>query len=215
MPNPRRHFGNKWWKDPDTGELQSVFLYDHERDFQGGRPYVDYGSNQYYQLGATGGTDLVRFSASMNWDREFGVFPRHTNLNKRQGGRFNIDFLASEDLTVSASLGYVHRYHERPEVATGRGPMINMVTGVHPNRAPIRRGMDFAVPEDIEDITTWVNTTASTGQRNGESHTHGLAQPAVDLRGRREPRVRNQVVSEKSPRRRRSLRQASPWGADR
>ena len=163
MPNPRRHFGNKWWKDPDTGELQSVFLYDHERDFQGGRPYVDYGSNQYYQLGATGGTDLVRFSASINWDREFGVFPRHPNLNTSQGGRFNIDFLASEDLTVSASLGYVHRYHEQPEFSVGRGPMINMLTGVHPNRAPTRRGMDFAVPEDIEDITTWANTNRFTG----------------------------------------------------
>jgi TonB-dependent starch-binding outer membrane protein SusC len=157
MPNPREYFGRKWFQDPASGELVSTYLYDHESELQG-YDYVGYGRNQYYHIGARGGTDVVRFSTSIDVDQEDGIFgDRHPNVNDRIASRLNLDFLASDALNVALSFAYMQRYHEHPEPGAGLGPMGNMMFGTHPLHAPQRRGFYVNKPEDVANVTTWMD----------------------------------------------------------
>jgi TonB-dependent SusC/RagA subfamily outer membrane receptor len=102
FPNPRRYFGNKWYQDPSTSGLVSTYLYDTENEYRSSvlgtsDHYVENGRNQYYHIGANGGTAIFRFAASLDADFEDGVFPDHPNTNDRFSGRLNLDFLKGEE----------------------------------------------------------------------------------------------------------------------
>ena len=50
--NPRRYFGNKWFRDPATGQLVSTYLYD-------AGPHAQLGLSQQHHIGANGGIDCA------------------------------------------------------------------------------------------------------------------------------------------------------------
>jgi len=161
FPNPRRYFGEKWYQVPG-GALENAFLYD-EDELREGRPYVGLGSNQYYHIGARGGSAVLQFAASLDKDSEGGVFADHPNSNNRESGRLNVDFLAGETLDVSMSLNYSQRSHVNPEPGAGVGPMGNMFFGTHPLHAPARRGFYVQKPEDIANIFLVTDAGRFTG----------------------------------------------------
>src|SRR5690606_11629221 len=114
-------------------------------------PYAKYGSNFAYHLGARGGTDLVRFAASVDLDRDTGAFKDFHQYHDRNAGRLNLDFLAREDLSISGSVAYSQREHSDPEFASNRGPIDVMFFGTHPLHAPERQGFRNH-PDVIRDI---------------------------------------------------------------
>ena len=150
MPNPRRFFGNKWFRTP-AGELVNEWIYDNE-EARAGYPFVNFGSNQYYHIGARGGSEILRFAASLDTDREDGVFADHPNTNDRTSGRLNVDFLAGETLDVRMSLNYVQRSNINPEPCAGCGPVGNMFFGTHEDLQPATRGFYRQKPEDVQNI---------------------------------------------------------------
>lgn len=151
FPNPREYFGNKWYRPAGSEELVSTYIYD-EWEREQGRPYTELGHNQSYHLGASGGSELIRFAASTDWERERGVWYHTDNSNERFGGRLNIDFVGRDNLDVRVSSAYMQRRHVNPEPTAGTGPMAPLLFATHPLHAPARDGYYSAHPLDVSEI---------------------------------------------------------------
>jgi TonB-linked SusC/RagA family outer membrane protein len=90
--------------DSDPNNEISVLLYDHETEVTG-TPVFRNGVAQTYTLGVRGGTDLVRYFVSGEWDDEQGY--SRANWNKRLSARSNVSLVPSEQLSIDVSAGWV------------------------------------------------------------------------------------------------------------
>ena len=160
--NPTQYFGEKWYQVPG-GELVSANLYtlDEERE---GRPKAKLASNQYYHIGARGGSDVMRFAASLDKDYESGAWnDGDPNWNKRNAGRLNVDFLAGETLDISMSLSYMERGGTLPDPSVADGPLTLFYFGTHPLHQPGSRGFYSVPPEAVNEIFQLTETGRFTG----------------------------------------------------
>lgn len=109
LQNPAGKMGPMWYRDPDTGQLESVnsYLADFAPDnprYPGlsnpfGKAPFRYGPLQQYNLGVRGGTDLIRYSASANYTEEEGY--TYLDDNRRANGRVSLTIVPSEDWSIT------------------------------------------------------------------------------------------------------------------
>ena len=154
FPDPARFSGTKWAIDAN-GQLVSANLYELEKTGPYGEMFR-YADLRYYHMGASGGTDLFRYTASVDIEDLQGV-TKNTSAAERFDTRLNLDFMPRQDVDVRLSTNYVQRYREFPEAGTGRGPLGVLVFGQHPLQIPQRRGFYVQTPENAEAIRKWEN----------------------------------------------------------
>lgn len=84
--NAAETLGTNYWRDPATGEVRSWNQYELEREADRyGRDPLTYGPIQRYTFGVRGGTDIVRYAASLNRSDIRGI----TRIDRDQRNRMN------------------------------------------------------------------------------------------------------------------------------
>jgi TonB-linked SusC/RagA family outer membrane protein len=100
--SPAERLGDSYALD-DAGNLVSVNLYEHEEQ-HGLGPIFQTGHLQNYTASVTGGSGVIRYFVSGNWDDQTGVVDY--NWLKGLGTRANLSVLPREDLTFSLLTTY-------------------------------------------------------------------------------------------------------------
>ncbi|MEJ2206113.1 MAG: SusC/RagA family TonB-linked outer membrane protein [Gemmatimonadota bacterium] len=93
-----------WDRDPVTREIISANLYEVE-SARIGHDLFQYGPHQRYNLGVSGGTDLIRYYASATYVDEEGFVS--WNTNKNFSGRASLTVTASEQLNITMNGSFV------------------------------------------------------------------------------------------------------------
>ena len=113
VKDPQGRMGEIWGCPPSTPTCAtdadidneiSVALYDHEEQVTG-VPVFRSGHVQTYTLGVRGGTDLVRYFLSGEWDDQEGY--ARTNDSERMGIRSNLSLVPTEALSFDLSAAWV------------------------------------------------------------------------------------------------------------
>jgi TonB-linked SusC/RagA family outer membrane protein len=113
VKDPQGRMGEIWGCPPtlptcatnaDTDDEISVALYDREEQVTG-VPVFRNGYAQTYTLGVRGGTDLVRYFLSGEWDDQEGY--ARTNYSERMSIRSNLSLVPTEALAFDLSAGWV------------------------------------------------------------------------------------------------------------
>jgi len=108
FPDPRNTIPDGYyWKD---GVLRSHNLYEIESQRTEGGDFFQYGPIRKFGLSVRGGTDLIRYFASLNRDEEDGFVA--WNTDRRTGARTSLTILPSSDLSIAlnaSTLGTANR----------------------------------------------------------------------------------------------------------
>ena len=127
-----------------------------------GLPFVR-GHNQAYYAGVRGGTGLVTYYASGEWDREEGYVP--WNWKTKASGRLNLSLVPNSTINISTSLGFL-RSNTRFD-ASGPFPaeIVSSIYWGTPAAANTRsNGWNWTPPEamaTVEALEVYDRTTAS------------------------------------------------------
>ena len=111
MPNPNEEFGRIYGTHPTSGELLSFELYKLEEETRG-KAWFTHGPMQRYSLSVRGGTEAVRYFASVNRSDETGYVD--WNWAKNSSGRLSITANLSETLSVDLSAMTLHGTSRHP-----------------------------------------------------------------------------------------------------
>jgi hypothetical protein len=176
--------------DADIDNEISVRLYDHEEQVTG-IPIFRNGYAQTYTLGVRGGTDLVRYFVSGEWDDQDGY--ARTNFAERMNIRSNVSLVPSEAMTFDLSLGWVDGLTR----AGGQRDWDDMTWGSPSTLDTDYRGFAFMPPElrqRREDYRDYSRFTASG------TLTHNLGRLTQRLIvGRDYPREENTGLTPRHP----------------
>ena len=148
FPNPEENLPLLYGLD-GSGNLISVNLYEHETENGLGKVFQT-GLLQKYSANVTGGTALVRYFASANWDDREGFVDYNTF--EGLGTRANLSVLPREDLTLSFNTSY-HRSNTR-KWQGGADDIYKQFVWGSPEKLDTRtRGFLRRTPEAIRDDT--------------------------------------------------------------
>lgn len=169
LMDPSNRVPTVWGPDPDTGELMGVNLYEREANL-GQAPFRT-GHNQSYDLSIRGGTDQMRYFASVGWGQDNGIVDY--NWKNQLSGRSNLSLIPNESWSVDFSLGYMQSETRFAQAAAGWGIWDQLVWG-SPQRLNTRtRGMLRATPEVAGEIDSRSDVLRFTG---GVNVAHSLTQ---------------------------------------
>jgi TonB-linked SusC/RagA family outer membrane protein len=149
VKDPQGRMGEIWGCPPSTPSCAtdadidneiSVLLYDHEEQLTG-VPVFRQGHVQTYTLGVRGGTDIVRYFVSGEWDDQEGY--ARTNFAERMNVRSNVSLLMSEALSFDLSAGWVDGLTR----AGGQRDWDDMTWGSPSTLDTEYRGFAFTPPE--------------------------------------------------------------------
>jgi TonB-linked SusC/RagA family outer membrane protein len=186
LQDPAGRLGLTYWKNPATGQIESFNLYEHEEQFGKG-PVFQNGMMQSYAGSLRGGTDLLRYYMSTEYDDNEGIVSY--NWQKKFNGRMNLGVLPHPKVDVNTSLGYVQGTTSLMQQYSGWDIWSNLLWG-SPGQAANNnrlRGFLRATPEAIAEIealakirrftgsiqtsyrpTTWLATRLTTGLDAGD-----------------------------------------------
>jgi len=153
--NPEGRLNWAYAKDPTTGGLDSVNLYQREED--AGRPIFRTGQPSSYALSVSGGTPVVRYFISGEVGRDEGIVTY--DWRNRTSGRANVSLTPSDKLDIETSLGYIRNGMRLGQMtATGTETGYDVMTQIQWGSAlpanlnsPLR-GFTRATPEAISAI---------------------------------------------------------------
>ena len=100
--NPQGRMPVNYWKDP-SGTVRSLNIVDYYNQL--GESFFRTGVTQNYNGSVTGGTAAVRYYVAGSWERNEGA--EHPNYQKQFSGRANVEIAPSENLKMTATMGYV------------------------------------------------------------------------------------------------------------
>ena len=106
LPDPAGKVDEFFGIVPETGEVISMNLYEQEQ-IRTGEPLHQYGPLTNYNLSVRGGTDLIRYFASLNRQDQEGIID--WNTDQRQTGRLNLGLTASEVLDIDFNMSFTER----------------------------------------------------------------------------------------------------------
>jgi TonB-linked SusC/RagA family outer membrane protein len=166
VKDPQGRMGEIWGCPPSTPTCAtdadpdneiSVRLYDHDEQVTG-IPIFRNGYAQTYTLGVRGGTDLVRYFVSGEWDDQDGY--ARTNFAERMNIRSNVSLVPTEAMSFDLSVGWVDGLTR----AGGQRDWDDMTWGTPSTLDTDYRGFAFMPPElrqRREDYRDYSRFTAS------------------------------------------------------
>ncbi|MDP2859764.1 MAG: TonB-dependent receptor, partial [Bacillota bacterium] len=151
--NPAERAGKRYWINPASGQIEGVNVYEHEEQFGTG-PIFTTGQAGGLSVNLGGGTDALRYFASVSYDDETGVV--HWNWDKRFDTRANLDIVLSEKLLMQVRSGYVRRKTSLAQTGTGfySDPFSNLIWANPTTLNQPRRGFFVAPPEEWSKVET-------------------------------------------------------------
>lgn len=160
--NPEGRTGMRYMPDPDRpGELLGFNAYENERRFGTG-PLFGYGNLQNYSVSMRGGTDAVRYFASVSRDDNTGVVD--WNWEKRVSLRANMEMLLSNSVTVGINTSYLTGQTRLAQGSIETDPFSNLIWSNPRNLNTGTRGFLSAPPEEWSEVHSRADhdrTTAS------------------------------------------------------
>lgn len=143
MQDPAGRLSPVYSFNPSTGVADSVNLYQREAD--AGRPVFQTGHLQSYTASLRGGTDLVRYYLSADFDDHEGIVDY--NWHKKFSTRANLTVVPGDRWNIDANLGFVRSTTRFAQAAVGFGIWDMLVWG-NPTRLDTpTRGFQYASPE--------------------------------------------------------------------
>src|SRR5690606_35079384 len=144
--NPEGRTGMRYMPDPDNpGRLIGFNVYEHER-VNGRGPVFGYGMLQGYNLNVRGGTDALRYFASVSRDHDVGIVD--WNWDKRLALRANLDVQLSEALSLRMSNAYIQSQTRLAQGSIETDPFSNIIWSNPRFLNDARRGFSDAPPEE-------------------------------------------------------------------
>ena len=143
MPNPAGRLSPVYSYNRATQVTDSVNLYQSEAD-QGNNIFQT-GHMQSYTASLRGGTDIVRYYLSADFDDHEGILDYNTH--EKFSTRANVTVVPSENLNVDANLGFVRSNTRFAQAAPGFGIWDMLVWGSPTRLNTPTRGFQYASPE--------------------------------------------------------------------
>ena len=146
--NPEGRVAPNWAVDsmttPGVKDTFSFDLFASERAL--GREIFRTGRLEGYTISAVGGTEAMRYFASLDLDRDDGIEP--TNYQRRLGVRGSLSITPSDKVDVTANFGFSRGHTQLAcEGACGRGVLLSLVFSDPASRGSVTRGFRIAPPE--------------------------------------------------------------------
>ena len=157
--NPQGRFPVNYWMDT-TGTVQSI-------DYNGlvqqnGAPIFTNGYTQGYSLNVSGGTPVVRYYVSGNFDHDNGVEPN--NIFRRYGGRANVSVLPNDKIDFTLNVGYNKARTDLSLEAGGGGAMWETLFSTPQNLGTTAKGFrDYPPGINYVAISDWQDVNRFTG----------------------------------------------------
>lgn len=148
--NPEGRTGMRYMPDPDRpGELIGFNVYEHER-LHGNGPVFGYGLLQSHNLSVRGGTDAVRYYASISYDDDVGVVS--WNWDNRLAVRGNLEMNLSERWNVRFGSSYIESNTRLAQGSIDTDPFSNLIWSNPRGMNSPTRGWRAAPPEEWEKV---------------------------------------------------------------
>lgn len=184
-----------YWRNPATGQIESINMYDTEK--ARGTPLFRTGHVQNYSLSLRGGSSDVHYYIAGDWDGEEGA--EWDNRLRRSSARANLTVVASENLELSGSMGYIGgRTYLSCEAGCGGVTWTSFYsTPQHAQDGDRRRGGRSNAPEVYRETVRFQDLGRFTGSLQVNHRPtpwfHQRLTAGVD-----EVREDNQTITEKS-----------------
>lgn len=148
--NPEARAGYRYAADPERpGEAIAVNIYEQERT-NGAGPIFGYGRLQGYNLGVRGGTDAIRYFASISRDDDTGVVD--WNWNERTSLRATTEIPLTSRLTAVLGSSYIQTRTRLAQPSIDADPFSQLIWALPRNLDDGRRGFLTAPPEDWSKV---------------------------------------------------------------
>jgi len=165
MHDPAGTIPTTYWRNPSSGQIISHNLYESEKQFGAGELF-GYGLLQDYNISARGGTESLRYFASIRRQDDEGIVS--WNTSDRLNARVSLNILATEKMEIALNMSYSTGGTQRTgpmwQAIYWNSPSGNEFAGGNPS--PLRGWYqrpyeafpeDFQVREDV-DRSNWSAT---------------------------------------------------------
>ena len=157
--NPQGRFPLNYWMDT----LGTVHSIDYNALVQqNGGPIFSNGYTQGYSLNVSGGTPVVRYYVSGNFDHNNGVEPN--NIFRRYGGRANVSVAPNDKIDFSLNVGFNKARTDLSLEAGGGGAMWETLFSTPQNLGTTAKGFrDYPPGINYVAISDWQDVNRFTG----------------------------------------------------
>lgn len=158
--NPEGRAGMRYMPDPaNPGGIVGFNAYKNER-VNGTGPIFGYGRLQGYNASIKGGTDAVRYFASVSSNDDTGVVD--WNWDKRIGLRANMELALSDQLTVTVGTSYIEGQTRLAQGSIATDPFSNLIWSNPRFLTDARRGWNDAPPEEWGKVESRADNDRTT-----------------------------------------------------
>lgn len=157
--DPAGRLPTNYARDPVTGELLSLDLYEVEK--AAGREMFQTGHTQSYDASVSGGSDQLRYFAALGWDDTEGIVDY--NWQEKMSARANLKFVPSATFTTDLNFGLITSETRFGQAASGFDLMSQINWGSPLSRDTRLRGFLRATPEAAATIESYAEVTRATG----------------------------------------------------
>jgi len=156
--DPEARADVRWGRTPD-GQLISFNPYRHEIE-NGNGPIWTNGLLMGASASVRGGTDAVRYYASVSYDDDTGVVP--WNTSRRLGLRTNVEMMLSSKFTLRTSAGYVQSRIRLPAAAIDVDPFSQIIWASPLKTSSGSRGFYSSPPEEWKEMESRADNNRTT-----------------------------------------------------
>lgn len=158
--NPEERTGMRYMPDPDNpGGLVGFNVYQNERE-NGTGPIFGYGMLQGYNASIKGGTDAVRYFASVSSNDDTGVVD--WNWDKKVGLRANMELALSDQVKVTVGSSYIEGQTRLAQGSINTDPFSNLIWSNPRYLSDARRGWTAAPPEEWGKVESRADNDRTT-----------------------------------------------------
>ncbi|MHB1223013.1 MAG: TonB-dependent receptor domain-containing protein, partial [Gemmatimonadaceae bacterium] len=158
--NPEGRTGMRYMPDPDDpGALVGFNVYENER-VNGTGPIFGYGMLQGYNASIKGGTDAVRYFASVSSNDDTGVVD--WNWDKKVGLRANMELAVSDQVKVTVGSSYIEGQTRLAQGSIDTDPFSNLIWSNPRYLTDGRRGWTAAPPEEWGKVESRADNDRTT-----------------------------------------------------
>jgi TonB-linked SusC/RagA family outer membrane protein len=143
--DPVGRVGETYWRNPDTGQVESLNIVQQEKDR--GTPIFRTGHNQGYHLNVSGGAEMVRYYASVDYENNEGIEP--TNFQDKLMGRLNLSLDPNDQWDIDLSFGLTNSNTGLTFEAGAGGIWFSTIFNTPALRDTPNRGFLFTPPEAV------------------------------------------------------------------